>query len=213
MAIALVQTASGGSISWTNTAGNLLIAASRGPTTATVSDGVNNWLKAVAINNGTNGISIWYAANCAVGLRSLTFSAGASQNVSIEYSGAALSGVLAQTNKATGVSTAYTAGSIITTMANAIVIGANSNETANGLTDVPTGGFTDRINASGNVFAADQSTTTPGTFTYGGGWSGLTETWAAAVAVFLPPPGASLGLGTGSSTVWMPNPITNSVNF
>jgi hypothetical protein len=186
VAITLVQTGSGAAISWTNVAGNLLVAAYRGPSTITLQDGVNTWVQAVAINNGSNGMAIWYAANCAAGLRSLTHSAGgAGQMVSLEYSGLALSGVLAQTNSAKGASVAYASGSVTTTSLNTLIIGANSNETANSLTDHPTGGFTDRVSSTGNVFAADQIASSLGTFSYGGGWGGLSETWAAAVAVFI----------------------------
>lgn len=194
MTISLVQAApASGNLSWTNTARNLLIAIGRGPSTLSFSDGVNTWQQAVVQNNGSNGIVIWYAANCAAGARTLAHvGGGVSQFVYLEYSGLALASVLGPVNKATGSGNPYASGSATATSANALIIGAVSNETANSLTDIPTGGFTDQVSFNGNVFAAHRIISASGAYSYGGSYSSSTS-WAAAVAVFL---GASSGRRT-----------------
>jgi len=189
MAITLVQTGSGstGTFAWTNTLGHLLIAIGRGPSTGSFSDGVNTWQSAIWQNNGSNGIGLWYAMNCAAGARTITNTGfTVNQFVYLEYSGIVLSNALAQTHSATGSGTAYAAGAVTTTSTNALIVGVVANETANSLTDTPSGGFTDRNSFAGNVFTADRVVSSIAAYSYGGSLSS-SVTWEAAVAVFLPP--------------------------
>ena len=185
-----------------NTAGNFLVCVFRGSTLSTVTDTNLNsgWTKAVAVVNGSSGVNIWFCPNCKVGANSVIVAGSLDQICIGEYSGLALTSVLGQTNGATSGSSTYAAGSILTTNANDLLIGAVSNEGANSNTDTPTGGFTDRVNQAGNVFLADQIVSSNGTYSYGGTYSLIASfPTAAAVAAFLGAASApSGGPGTGS---------------
>lgn len=197
-----------------NTAGNLLILVGRTntPASVTVSDSQSNaWAKAVAqANASTNGIVIWYAPNCKAGANTVTVSGGLGVELVIaEYSGLATSGVLDPgiTNSGSGSGNPYSGGSITPSKNNVLMIGGVENDTANGLTDTPTGGFTDRANSLGNVFLADQIVSSLGTYAYGGSYSNPAVTWAAGVVSFLAPIAATptfspvAGTYTGTQTV------------
>ena len=192
MAIAFVQTqlANFAGFALSNTAGNFLVCVSRGPSTAVIADTIgNSWVKGPGIDNGAGGTYIWYALNCKGGANKVTQSGGASQWVASEFSGVALTSALDKTNAATGSGNPYASGSIGSlASANELIIGGVSNETANGQTDTPTGGFTDAAtaptNGNFNVFQAYQIISSLGAYSYGGSYSG-SNSWAAAVASFV----------------------------
>lgn len=186
MAITLIQTATGETAEFgsPNTAGNFLVCVARSPSTGTVSDSIgNSWVKAGGINNGSFGMFIWYALNCKGGANTILQSGGSGAFCAAEYSGIALTSALDKTNAATGSGNPYAAGSVTPTQASELLIGGVSNETANGQTDTPTGGFTDAIGNNGNVFLANLIVSSLGSRSYGGSYSG-SNSWAAAVATF-----------------------------
>jgi hypothetical protein len=212
MSIALVhkQTTVGGGSSLTltntNTAGDLLVVCFRGATSVTVSDNAsshggssnNTWLTAVNLTNGGNGVNIRYVPNCqgTTTPMVITFSGNTPNALSYaEYSGLALTSgtVLGSTASAKFVTngTTYAVAGVSTSNPSVLVIGAVENETANSLTDTPSGGFTDLQSSDGNLFMATQISGA-GTYTYGGVLSSSVA-WAAAVAIFNAPVVANAG--------------------
>lgn len=208
MSISLVQAVGNGSTSLayssTNTAGNLLIAVARGSTSVSFSDSQsNNWQQASGINNVGKGVVIWYAANCKSGANTVTLTGASAEGFAIaEFSGLAIINVVDQINSSTGVINPYAAGAVTITDADELLIGAVSNETANGLTDTPSGGFTDFGNEGGNIFGAYLIVSSSGSYSYGGSLSNAATLWAAAVATFIgasqpsPPPTGNGWLNT-----------------
>ncbi len=191
-----------------NVGGNLLICAARAGETGTpvVNDSNhNNWYQAVVYNasgGSNNGIVIWYSPNCNSGANTVSITHSSSQMCIAEYSGLKLTTAVLGPTNGNGDTTAtalYSAGNVGPTGA-ALLIGAVQNNSANFLTDTPSGGFSDYQNASGNVFLADQIISSGGTYTYGGELSGNVA-WNAAVAVFYPPtsgvPNSLMMMGCG----------------
>jgi hypothetical protein len=164
-----------------NTAGNLLVCVFRGHATSTVTDSIGNtgWARAISIANGGEGQNIWYCPNCKGGGNTVTISEYQSGNIG-EYSGVA---TLGPTSSNTGSGNPYSSAAVVATKA-ALIIGGVSNESANNLTDTPTGGFVDEISDAGNAFFADQIVSA-GTYNYGGSYSSNVN-WATTAAVFYP---------------------------
>ena len=183
-----------------NTVGSLLICIFRSSTGATVSDSQgNSWHAAIAQSNGTiRELGIWYALNCKSGANTVTVTGSFfSAQVIAEYSGVATASALGTTNSAIGSgSGSYNSGTVTSTRS-ALFIGGVENETANYLTDTPSGGLSDVTSAFGNVFLSELIATGSSTNSAKGTLS-TSVNWAAGVAIFYPPPnGAGLLLGVG----------------
>ena len=182
-----------------NTVGSLLICIFRSDIGATVSDSKgNSWHAAIAQSNGTiRELGIWYALNCKSGANTVTVTGAFSAQVIAEYSGVATASALGTTNSATGgVSASYNSGTVTSTRS-ALFIGGVENESANSITDTPSGGLSDVTSAFGNVFLSELIATGSSTNSAKGTLS-TSVNWAAGVAIFYPPPnGAGLLLGVG----------------
>ena len=183
-----------------NTVGSLLICIFRSSTGATVSDSQgNSWHAAIAQSNGTfRELGIWYALNCKSGANTVTVTGSFfSAQVIAEYSGVATASALGTTNSAIGSgSGSYNSGTVTSTRS-ALFIGGVENESANSITDTPSGGLSDVTSAFGNVFLSELIATGSSTNSAKGTLSASVN-WAAGVAIFYPPPnGAGLLLGVG----------------
>ena len=183
-----------------NTVGSLLICIFRSSTGATVSDSQgNSWHAAIAQSNGTiRELGIWYALNCKSGANTVTVTGSYfSAQVIAEYSGVATASALGTTNSAIGSgSGSYNSGTVTSTRS-ALFIGGVENESANSITDTPSGGLSDVTSAFGNVFLSELIATGSSTNSAKGTLSASVN-WAAGVAIFYPPPnGAGLLLGVG----------------
>ena len=183
-----------------NTVGSLLICIFRSSTGATVSDSQgNSWHAAIAQSNGTiRELGIWYALNCKSGANTVTVTGSYfSAQVIAEYSGVATASALGTTNSAIGSgSGSYNSGTVTSTRS-ALFIGGVENESANSITDTPSGGLSDVTSAFGNVFLSELIATGSSTNSAKGTLS-TSVNWAAGVAIFYPPPnGAGLLLGVG----------------
>ena len=184
-----------------NTVGSLLICIFRSSTGATVSDSQgNSWHAAIAQSNVSDRdieLGIWYALNCKSGANTVTVTGAFLVQVIAEYSGVATASALGTTNSATGgVSASYNSGTVTSTRS-ALFIGGVENESANYITDTPSGGLSDVTNAFGNVFLSELIATGSSTNSAKGTLSASVN-WAAGVAIFYPPPnGAGLLLGVG----------------
>lgn len=182
-----------------NTVGSLLICIFRSDIGATVSDSQgNSWHAAIAQSNGTiRELGIWYALNCKSGANTVTVTGAFLVQVIAEYSGVATASALGTTNSATGgVSASYNSGTVTSTRS-ALFIGGVENESANSITDTPSGGLSDVTSAFGNVFLSELIATGSSTNSAKGTLSASVN-WAAGVAIFYPPPnGAGLLLGVG----------------
>ena len=182
-----------------NTVGSLLICIFRSDIGATVSDSQgNSWHAAIAQSNGTiRELGIWYALNCKSGANTVTVTGAFLVQVIAEYSGVATASALGTTNSATGgVSGSYNSGTVTSTRS-ALFIGGVENESANSITDTPSGGLSDVTSAFGNVFLSELIATGSSTNSAKGTLSASVN-WAAGVAIFYPPPnGAGLLLGVG----------------
>ena len=185
-----------------NTVGSLLICIFRSSTGATVSDSQgNSWHAAIAQSNVSDKdieLGIWYALNCKSGANTVTVTGSFfSAQVIAEYSGVATASALGTTNSATGgVSASYNSGTVTSTRS-ALFIGGVENESANSITDTPSGGLSDVTSAFGNVFLSELIATGSSTNSAKGTLSASVN-WAAGVAIFYPPPnGAGLLLGVG----------------
>lgn len=182
-----------------NTVGSLLICIFRSDIGATVSDSKgNSWHAAIAQSNGTiRELGIWYALNCKSGANTVTVTGAFLVQVIAEYSGVATASALGTTNSATGgVSASYNSGTVTSTRS-ALFIGGVENESANSITDTPSGGLSDVTSAFGNVFLSELIATGSSTNSAKGTLSASVN-WAAGVAIFYPPPnGAGLLLGVG----------------
>ena len=184
-----------------NTVGSLLICIFRSSTGATVSDSQgNSWHAAIAQSNVSDRdieLGIWYALNCKSGANTVTVTGAFLVQVIAEYSGVATASALGTTNSATGgVSASYNSGTVTSTRS-ALFIGGVENESANSITDTPSGGLSDVTNGDGNVFLSELIATGSATNSAKGTLSASVN-WAAGVAIFYPPPnGAGLLLGVG----------------
>ena len=182
-----------------NTVGSLLICIFRSSTGATVSDSQgNSWHAAIAQSNGTiRELGIWYALNCKSGANTVTVTGAFLVQVIAEYSGVATASALGTTNSASGSgSGSYNSGTVTSTRS-ALFIGGVENESANSITDTPSGGLSDVTSAFGNVFLSELIATGSSTNSAKGTLS-TSVIWAAGVAIFYPPPnGAGLLLGVG----------------
>ena len=183
-----------------NTVGSLLICIFRSNIGATVSDSQgNSWHAAIAQSNGTiRELGIWYALNCKSGANTVTVTGSYfSAQVIAEYSGVATASALGTTNSAIGSgSGSYNSGTVTSTRS-ALFIGGVENESANSITDTPSGGLSDVTSAFGNVFLSELIATGSSTNSAKGTLSASVN-WAAGVAIFYPPPnGAGLLLGVG----------------
>ena len=185
-----------------NTVGSLLICIFRSDIGATVSDSKgNSWHAAIAQSNGpVRELGIWYALNCKSGANTVTVTGSGSYfsaQVIAEYSGVATASALGTTNSASGSgSGSYNSGTVTSTRS-ALFIGGVENESANYLTDTPSGGLSDVTNGDGNVFLSELIATGSSTNSAKGTLSASVN-WAAGVAIFYPPPnGAGLLLGVG----------------
>ena len=185
-----------------NTVGSLLICIFRSSTGATVSDSQgNSWHAAIAQSNVSDRdieLGIWYALNCKSGANTVTVTGSFfSAQVIAEYSGVATASALGTTNSAIGSgSGSYNSGTVTSTRS-ALFIGGVENESANSITDTPSGGLSDVTSAFGNVFLSELIATGSSTNSAKGTLS-TSVNWAAGVAIFYPPPnGAGLLLGVG----------------
>ena len=187
-----------------NTVGSLLICIFRSSTGATVSDSQgNSWHAAIAQSNVSDRdieLGIWYALNCKSGANTVTVTGSGSffsAQVIAEYSGVATASALGTTNSAIGSgSGSYNSGTVTSTRS-ALFIGGVENESANSITDTPSGGLSDVTSAFGNVFLSELIATGSSTNSAKGTLS-TSVNWAAGVAIFYPPPnGAGLLLGVG----------------
>jgi len=172
-----------------NTAGNLLVLAARKSINSQPTDTAGNtWL--LAKTQPT--MDIWYVPNCLGGANTVQ-AQNSNEFIIAEFSGMPISGGLTQTNGASGSGTVYAAGSVLTTSSNALIIGGVCNESADGIFDTPSGGFTEIGSGNGNAFMAKMIVSSIGTYSYGGTLS-TTVSWNAAVAVFI---GASQPVAAG----------------
>ena len=182
-----------------NTVGSLLICIFRSDIGATVSDSKgNSWHAAIAQSNGpVRELGIWYALNCKSGANTVTVTGPFNAQVIAEYSGVATASALGTTNSAIGSgSGSYNSGTVTSTRS-ALFIGGVENESANSITDTPSGGLSDVTSAFGNVFLSELIATGSATKSAKGTLSASVN-WAAGVAIFYPPPnGAGLLLGVG----------------
>ena len=199
--IALIQhntiASSGSTITLTSDCqvGDFLVLTARVASLSSVTDNAgsaggahnNTWFQAVfKSNTAGNGVGLWYCPSCVATTSTLTITSNGNSMLAAvvaEYSGLNFA-VLGSTNSAQYVTTGntYSAGAVSTTASSVLVVGGFSNESANGMTDTPSGGFSDVANGDGNSFLSAQ-TGGAGTYTYGGTSSSSTE-WAACVAVF-----------------------------
>ena len=184
-----------------NTVGSLLICIFRSDIGATVSDSKgNSWHAAIAQSNVSDRdqeLGIWYALNCKSGANTVTVTGPFNAQVIAEYSGVATASALGTTNSAIGSgSGSYNSGTVTSTRS-ALFIGGVENESANSITDTPSGGLSDVTSAFGNVFLSELIATGSSTNSAKGTLSASVN-WAAGVAIFYPPPnGAGLLLGVG----------------
>ena len=184
-----------------NTVGSLLICIFRSDIGATVSDSQgNSWHAAIAQSNVSDRdieLGIWYALNCKSGANTVTVTGAFLVQVIAEYSGVATASALGTTNSAIGSgSGSYNSGTVTSTRS-ALFIGGVENESANSITDTPSGGLSDVTSAFGNVFLSELIATGSSTNSAKGTLS-TSVIWAAGVAIFYPPPnGAGLLLGVG----------------
>ena len=186
-----------------NAAGNFLVCVLRCLTSDTVTDTNNgSWARAAyQATSTTLGIGIFYYANCKSGANTVNTTASAAPcMVLAEYSGLVLTSVLGNVAVATGTGNTGSSGAVSTSPnANTLLIGGIENETLNGQTFTPTGGFANEIgaNAIGNTFLCDQIASSVGSYTFGGSYNGAVLLWAAAVAVFIGAAVAPISSGAG----------------
>jgi hypothetical protein len=223
MAIALVQKAaglSGGGASFAqayssnNTQGNLLVCLTRGFSDiplATINPVVdsqgNTWVLAVTVTlPSDNFYYIYYAANCKGGANTVTVTYASSTNPIVllgEYSGIATVSPLDQTNSAvntTGSSSAYSSGSVTTTVANELLIGLTGNESglATTMTTTNPSWVNEQQERSGTVpdlAYFDLIVSALGSYSNAGTLS-VARAWGAGIATFKAA-GSGGGPGTG----------------
>lgn len=158
------------------------------PHATTITDSLGNtWHKAISTAYGPAAQQdVWYVENCAAGSNTVTLTTTLAvfwQIVGAEYSNVALSGSLDQDNFASTTSTTPNSGSVTTTLADELIIGGVSNETANSLTLAPGTGYTERNNSDGNVFLQDMIVSATGSYSSSGTYSSNVW-WGASIATF-----------------------------
>jgi hypothetical protein len=178
-----------------STAGNLLtVALGTDNSTTSFSTAASGWTKAVSFGSGLNRSEIWYNANNAGGISSVTFTASAAGSAwgqMSEWSNVATSSPLDQTGTAAGASgttvTVSTGGA--TTVANELAITEFTQDSASGVF-TPGSGWTNLQQAAnaptegddyklGNAIGTVSETET----------SNQTGSWSAAIATFKPSAG------------------------
>ncbi len=222
MAIAFVQSNNGTTLLTpdpiafvsNNTAGSLLIATARltavvGAISVSDTQG-NTWVSAVQQQNNTAGRwqVIFYAKNCKAGANTVTITSAVSQGriegVIAEYSGLDTTAPLDQVagaNSGAGTGTVATAGPVTTTSASELLIGAFSNETADGLTFTAGASYTVRDKSNGNEVLEDRIVAATGSYSAPITMSSSVS-WTASMATFKAAPvGISGNAGIAGATV------------